>query len=119
MPFQQKVFFLSVTAAFLLLVLELVRRRRLRVEYASLWIGSGLALVAVIFRYEILLWLTDVSGAVVPTSTVFFLATLFLGLLALHYSVQLTTLSREVKELAQELALLRAELQESRPARRE
>jgi hypothetical protein len=119
MPFQQKVFFLSVAAGFLLLVLELVRRRRLRVEYASLWIVSGLALFAVILRYEILVWLTEASGAAVPTSTMFFLATLFLGLLALHYSVQLTALGREVKELAQELALLRAELQESKPARRE
>jgi hypothetical protein len=115
MPLQQKIFFLSVTVAFLLLVLELVRRRRLRVEYASLWIGSGLALVVVILRYEILLWLTDVSGAVLPTSTVFFLATLFLGLLALHYSVQLTTLGRELKEVVQELALLREELEQSRP----
>jgi Na+/alanine symporter len=119
MPFQQKVFFLSVAAGFLLLVLELVRRRRLRVEYASLWIASGLGLFVVILRYDVLIWLTDVSGAVLPTSTVFFLATLFLGLLAVHYSIQLTTLGREVKELAQELALLRAELQESRPTERE
>lgn len=114
MPLHQKIFFLSIAAGFLLLVLELVRRRRLRVEYSWLWLGAAAGLILVIVRYDILLWLTDVAGAVVPTSTVFFLATLFLGLLGLHYSVRLTTLTREVKELAQELALMRAELEDAR-----
>jgi hypothetical protein len=112
MPIRQQLFFLAVAAVFLLIVLELVRRRRLRVEYAWLWIGSGIALITVILRYELLIWLTELAGAVIPTSTVFFLATLFLALLGLHYSVRLTALTREVKELAQELALLRAHVDE-------
>jgi Uncharacterized conserved protein (DUF2304) len=111
MPIRQKTFFLAVTAVFMLVVLELVRRRRLRVEYAWLWIGSGIALAVLIVRYELLVWLTGVAGAALPTSTVFFLATLFLALLGLHYSVRLTVLTREVKELAQELALLRGALE--------
>jgi len=111
MPIRQQMFFLAVTAVFMLVVLELVRRRRLRVEYAWLWIGSGIALAVLIVRYELLVWLTGVAGAALPTSTVFFLATLFLALLGLHYSVRLTVLTREVKELAQELALLRGALE--------
>lgn len=115
MPLRQKLFFLTVAVVFLLIVLELVRRRRLRVEYAWLWIGSGVSLIVLILRYDLLVWLTEAAGAVVPTSTVFFLATGFLGLLGLHYSVRLTALTREVKELTQELALLRAELDERAP----
>jgi hypothetical protein len=48
-------------------------------------------------------------GAVVPTSTIFFFCILYLALLSLNYSVRLTELTRQVKELAQEVALLRAE----------
>jgi hypothetical protein len=115
-PFQQKVFFLFVSAGFLLIVLELLRRRRLRVEYSWLWLGASGGLIALILRYELLVWLTGVAGAALPTSTVFFLATLFLGLLGLHYSVRLTTLTGAVKELTQELALLRASVEEGRDA---
>ena len=57
------------------------------------------------------------AGAVIPTSTLFFLCVLYLALLSLNYSVRLTSLSREVKELAQELALLRADTEEGRPPR--
>ena len=113
MPLQQKVFFLVVSVGFLVIVLELLRRRRLRVEYSWLWLGVSLVLIGLILRYDILVWLTGVAGAVVPTSTVFFLATLFLGLLGLHYSVRLTTLTSSVKELTQELALLRAFVEEA------
>jgi hypothetical protein len=112
-PFQQKVFFLVVSVGFLVIVLELLRRRRLRVEYSWLWLGASLVLIGLILRYDILVWLTGVAGAVVPTSTVFFLATLFLGLLGLHYSVRLTTLTGSVKELTQELALLRTAVEEA------
>jgi len=50
---------------------------------------------------------------VIPTSTLFFFSILYLALLSLNYSVRLTTLTREVKELAQELALFRAEREEA------
>jgi hypothetical protein len=116
-PLRQKVFFLIVAVALLLLILELVRRRRLRVEYSWLWIASGLTIVLVILRYDLLVWLTALIGAAIPTSTLFFLSILYLALLSLNYSVRLTALSREVKELAQEIALVRAELEERRPAR--
>jgi hypothetical protein len=110
------VFFLGIAIAFLVLVLELVRRRRLRVEYSWLWILAGVGLVFLILRYEVLVWLTELAGAVMPTSTVFFLACLFLGLLSVHYSVRLSDLTRDVKELAQELALLRERYESTGPA---
>jgi len=107
-PIRQKIFFLTVSLLFLLIIVELVRRRRLRVEYTWLWLAAGLSIVGLILRYDLLVWLTEAVGAVFPTSTLFFLATLFLGLVSLHYSVRLTALTREVKELTQELALLQA-----------
>ena len=109
MPFRQKVFFLSVAVALLLVIFELVRRRRLRVEYSWLWAASALTIVLLILRYDLLIAITRVVGAVIPTSTLFFFSILYLALLSLNYSVRLTSLTREVKELAQELALLRAE----------
>lgn len=109
MPLRQKLVFLALTIALLLLIVELVRRRRLRVEYSWLWIASGLTIIVLILRYDLLIAITNLTGAVVPTSTLFFLSTLYLALLSLEYSVRLSDLTRQVKELAQEVAILRAE----------
>jgi hypothetical protein len=112
-PIRQKIFFLSIALVLLFVILELVRRRRLRVEYSWLWIASGITIILLILRYDLLIWLTELVGAAIPTSTLFFLCILYLALLSLNYSVRLSVLTRQVKELAQELALLRAEREES------
>ena len=113
MPIRQKVFFLTVAVVLLLAIFELVRRRRLRVEYSWLWTASAFTIVLLILRYDLLIAITRLVGAVIPTSTLFFFSILYLALLSLNYSVRLTTLTREVKELAQELALFRAEREEA------
>jgi len=109
MPVRQEIFFLGITVVLLLVIVELVRRRRMRVEYSWVWIASGVTTILLILRYDLLIWLTSLVGAVIPTSTLFFLCILFLAMLCLDYSVRLTTLTREVKDLAQEIALLRLE----------
>ena len=107
MPLRQKVFFLCVALGLLLTILDLVRRRRLRVEYSWLWIGAGCSIIVLILQYDLLIRLTALIGAAIPTSTLFFLCILFLAVLCLSYAVRLSALSWQVKELAQELALLR------------
>jgi hypothetical protein len=84
----------------------------MRVEYSWLWLASAVTIIVLILRYDLLIWLTDLVGAVIPTSTLFFFCVLYLALLSLDYSVRLSDLTRQVKELAQEVALLRAEREE-------
>jgi len=112
-PIRQKIFFFTIAVMLLMVILELVRRRRLRVEYSWLWLASGVTILLLILRYDLLVWLTDLVGAVIPTSTLFFFCILYLALLSLNYSVRLSSLTRQVKELAQEVALLRADHQEA------
>jgi hypothetical protein len=106
------VVFLGLSLVLLLVILELVRRRTLRVEYSWLWIAACLTSVVLIVRYDLLVSLTRLVGAVIPTSTLFFLCILYLALLCLHYSIRISGLTHQVKDLAQELALLRAELEQ-------
>jgi len=112
-PIRQKIFFFTIAVMLLMVILELVRRRRLRVEYSWLWLASGVTIVVLILRYDLLVWLTDLVGAVIPTSTLFFFCILYLALLSLNYSVRLSLLTRQVKELAQDVALLRADHEEA------
>ena len=116
MPTRQMVVFLGLVFMLLLSILELVRRRTLRVEYSWLWLGSCATIAVLILRYDLLIALTGLVGAVVPTSTLFFLCILYLALLCLHYSIRISRLTHQVKDLAQEVALLGARLEQALPA---
>tara|TARA_B100002003_G_C14097839_1_gene528022 strand:+ start:911 stop:1267 length:357 start_codon:yes stop_codon:yes gene_type:complete len=93
-----------------IIIIELVRRRKLREEYSWLWLltGSGIIILAVF--YDLLLDITALIGAENPTSTLFFFSTIFLILLCLQFSVQISKHTDQVRKLAQELTILKTVL---------
>ena len=91
-------------------VLWLVRSRGLREEYTPIWMAVAVALAAVSLRMDWLIALTRALGAWTPSSTLFFLGEVFLVVICLNYAVRLSRASLQIKNLAQELALLRARL---------
>ena len=99
-----------VAVLFLALIVDMVRRRRLKIEYSWLWIATGASTVVLIWRYDWLVWLTNIIGAVSSTSTLFLLALFFLAVVNLHYSVRISEMSTRIKDLAQETALLQHDL---------
>lgn len=105
MPVRQQVVAVAFGIGVLALIIELIRRRRLREEYSVLWFLTGLGILALASSYDLLVALTELVGAVVPTSTLFFFALVFLFLVSLQFSVRISTLDDRVKELAQKLAL--------------
>lgn len=112
MFFHQKVF--AILASFLIMavVVELVRRRKLREEYSWLWLLTGGIIVLLVIWYDLLVSLTSLIGAIAPTTTLFIFGLLFLMLISLHYSIQISKLSHQVKELGQQLAILRGEVED-------
>lgn len=97
-----------------LMILELVRRRRLKEEYSGLWIFASIIMFTLVIKYDWLVALTTFIGAGLPTSTLFIGALTFLMLVAVQFSVKISQLSEQVKNLAQDNALLRTELSEYR-----
>ncbi len=91
-------------------VLWLVRRRSLREEYTPIWLSVAFALFVVSVETDILHWITRFIGAWTPSSTIFFLGEVFLVVICLNFAVRLSRMSLQVKNLAQEVTLLRAEL---------
>lgn len=92
----------------LLMVIELVRRRRLKEEYSVLWIVTALVLLVLSVWYQLLVKITDLIGAVLPTSTLFFFGLIFVMLMLLHFSVRVSLLERRITALAQEVGLMNA-----------
>jgi magnesium-transporting ATPase (P-type) len=100
---------LAVTCSFVLVtaVLWLVYRGVLREEYTPIWMGVALALVVVSLRLDLLDKLTRALGGWTPSSTIFFLGEVFLVVICLNYAVRLSRTSVQMKNLAQEIAVLR------------
>jgi hypothetical protein len=102
---------LAISGALFVSVLWLVRRRALREELTPIWIAASAALLLLSLRLE---WLREIAraiGAWTPSSTVFFLGELFLLAICLNYAVRLSRASLRTKNLAQELAILRARVE--------
>ncbi len=101
-----------ISAVFLLgVVLELVRRRRLREEYSFLWLGSvGLYFIFALFP-DLSIWFAKLIGTSNTTAAFIFFGLLFLILLLIQYSIRLSSLTDRVKDLAQLIAIMDSEHQ--------
>jgi len=114
MPIRQQIFALIVGIAISIFIVEMVRRRKLREEYSWLWLLTGFGIVVLAVWYDLLVFITDMIGAVLPTTTLFVFGLLFLLLIALHYSVKISSLTDQVRKLAQKIAILQSEIDERR-----
>jgi len=109
MLLQQKIFAILTSLAILITIIYLVNKRRLREEYSWLWLLTGFVLLLLVLWYDLLLMLTELIGAVTPTTTLFILGIVSLMLIALYSAIKISTLSDQVKNLAQKVSLLEAE----------
>ncbi|OFZ48773.1 MAG: hypothetical protein A3D92_24955 [Bacteroidetes bacterium RIFCSPHIGHO2_02_FULL_44_7] len=110
MPIRQKIVAMLIAAFLFFIIINLIRRRRLKEEYSWLWFLAGLVIIVLTMWYDLLVKLTQFIGAVMPTSTLFFFTFLFLILVCLQFSVSISELSDKIKNLAQELAILKSKL---------
>ena len=106
MTLQQKVFGILASLFIFVIIVWLVKNRKLREEYSWLWLLTGCVILGLVFWYDALLLLTRLIGAVLPTTTLFIFAILFLVMIALHFAIKISLLSDQVKNLAQQVSLL-------------
>ena len=95
--------------AILLMVIELVRRRKLKEEYSVLWVGTAALTLLGSIWFSLLRNVTEAIGAVSPASTLFFFGLLFCIVLLLHFSVRISALERQLTTLVQEVGLMAVE----------
>lgn len=96
----------------LVVVIELLRRRRLRERHAIWWFVAGvLALVAGVFPAT-LEWAATLIGIEVPINLVFFVSIAILFLVCLQNSAELTALESKTRILAEKVAILELDLKQ-------
>ena len=89
----------------LVVVVEMLRRRRLRERHAVWWLIAGtLALIIGVFP-PVLVWAAALVGVAVPLNLVFFVSVAVLFLVCIQHSAELTSLEAKTRTLAETAAL--------------
>jgi hypothetical protein len=108
----QRVIAIVISSCLLLLILELVRRKRLMERYALLWLFSSLLLLVLSVWSGLLNDLASVLGVSYPPSALFAVAFVVILVLLVHFSLAVSRLSDQNKVLAQRIGLMQSHLDE-------
>lgn len=101
------IFGIVTALAILGLVLELLRRGRLKERHALWWVIAGvLALIAAVFPAT-LEWFAGLVGVEVPLNLVLFTGIAILFIVSLQQSAELNRLEEKTRVLAEEVTLLK------------
>ncbi len=102
---RQFVVSLIISVLFLFAVVRLVQKGRLDITYCWLWLGIGVAAPVIVLKYDVLIWFTNLIGAVTPTTTLFLFSILILFIMCLQFSIIISKQKRQIKKLTQQIAL--------------
>ncbi|WP_270409589.1 DUF2304 domain-containing protein [Microbacterium maritypicum] len=95
----------------LVVIVWMLLSHRLREKYAILWLIIGVAMLVLTIFPGLLTGLADVLGVEIPANLLFVLALALLIGVTLHQSWELSTAEDETRRVAEEIAILRAEIE--------
>jgi len=105
---------LTVSIVLLLIVLELVRRRKITEEYSFIWILSSLMLLAVSVRREILHAAARWLGIYYPPILLVMVLIVIVFAASLGFSIIVSRQRQQIERLIEETSILSAELRDMR-----
>jgi hypothetical protein len=114
LPTELQLLSLAVLFAFSGWVLWLIRTQRLHLREALLWLVTTVAAIALTAFPALLGWLARLVGIQVPANALFGAGILYLAVNVLAVTISVSTNTNRLRRLAQECALLRAEVERLR-----
>ena len=111
MELRARFFAIALGILVLLFVVNLVRTRKLKEEFALLWLLTAVVLVLAPLLIDYLDMIAHALGIEYPPAFIFVLAIISVLLILFQFSMRISHFSEQIKVLTQELALLRARLE--------
>ncbi|MDQ0030191.1 DUF2304 domain-containing protein [Arthrobacter bambusae] len=93
------------------LVVEMLRRKKLREKYAALWLLVGGATLILAAFPRLLNIVAELVGVQLPSNLLFAMSILMLLGVCLHLSWEISVVEDETRALAEEVAILRTQLE--------
>ena len=107
--------FIDIVGLFLMLaILNLIRTKKLHVAYAVVWFSALTGVMAIVSIPGLLSLLPKIVGAIFPASAISLIAFIFIFIVLIFFSVQLSILSSRQTELIQALAIRDLQLENAR-----
>lgn len=110
LPLELQLLSLAVLVSFLAWVIQLIRTQRLSVRDSLAWLLTTLAAITVTAFPALLAAAAELVGILVPSNAVFGAGLLYLGVNVLAITIAGSSTAATTRRLAQECALLRAEV---------
>ena len=106
--------YLAIIGSILMLIgiIELIRKKRLKEEYALLWVFGGVIFLCFAIWRMGLHHLSYLIGIAYPPATLLLILLMGAFAVLVHYSIVVTKLSEQNKRLIQEIGLLKWEVQQ-------
>jgi len=98
-------------------IVFLMRSRRIREKYAAAWIILAIAVVILGGFPDVLGHMARLLGVQTPVNLLFLVSGVILLIVSVQFSVEISQLEEETRTLAEEIALLRLDLEEGLGAR--
>lgn len=108
---------IAVSISLFLYILFLVRNKKIKEEYSLLWLFSSFVFIIFSIWREGLEFFAKLMGIAYPPAALFLILLLAIFLILIEFSINISKLSEKNKILAQELALLRNELETLKPGK--
>jgi len=90
----------------IIVVIDLVRRKKLREEYSILWLLAGFVIILFAIKSDIINWMANLLGIQHPAYAMIVIALLIGLVMAIHFTIVLSKLTAQVWRLTQEIGLL-------------
>ena len=112
MSLRGQLFIIAISILLILYVLNALRKRKINEEYCLWWIFIMVATDFLVLNKFLLMKITHLI-ALVPISTLTLFALVLMLMILIYFSMKISVLTNQVKELIQAYALLKKELDDA------
>jgi len=106
MELRTRVFVILLGVAVAIFVINQVRNRKIKEQYALLWILTAILLVLVPIFVDVVDAISYALGILYPPAFIFLIALVCILLILFQFSMSISRFSEQIKVLIQEIALL-------------
>jgi hypothetical protein len=108
---QIQVVAITVSLLLFLFIMYLIRSQRLKEEYSLLWIFFSIVFIVFSFWRNGLDYISEFLGVAYPPAALFMILLMAVFLILIEFSIIISKLSDKNKSLAQEIGLLKYEIE--------
>ena len=96
----------------LIIIVNMIRKKKLELRYALAWLGVGIGIIILDVFPGCIAAISEVMGIADPVNMLFFVGFCFALCIIFGLTSAVSRMSVRIKEMAQEMAILRKEMEE-------